>query len=285
MRNLSLSLLGASVLAFASYTTAQATSGHAMILLTNDMKLVRINTSNPSVALSSVSISGLQAGEILVGIDERPATGELYGIGSSNRVYRLNVDTGAATAVGAAPFATALSGIHFGMDFNPTVDRIRLVSRDGQNLRIHPDTGAVASVDMPLKYSTTTGDVNQTKQAMVVAAGYTNNFAGATTTVLYDLDLGTPDTFAAGFLVKQIPPNDGILNTVGSVGIAFARSAALDIAADNTAYASLDDRNDTFGAMLYTMDLATGTPTLRGAFPAGVRVADIAVDLEVSQSQ
>ena len=34
----------------------------------------------------------------------------------------------AASAVGAGPFTPALAGESFGLDFNPTADRIRLVS-------------------------------------------------------------------------------------------------------------------------------------------------------------
>ena len=48
---------------------------------------------------------------------------------------------------GAPAFTPALSGTAFGFDFNPTVDRIRVVSDTGQNLRLNPDTGAVAAVD------------------------------------------------------------------------------------------------------------------------------------------
>jgi hypothetical protein len=33
----------------------------------------------------------------------------------------------------------------FPIDFNPVVDRIRIMSDAGQNLRVHPDTGAVVA--------------------------------------------------------------------------------------------------------------------------------------------
>ena len=46
-------------------------------------------------------------------------------------------------------FAPLLDGTEFGVDFNPQVDRLRVVSNSGQNLRLHPDTGAVAAVDKP----------------------------------------------------------------------------------------------------------------------------------------
>src|SRR6187200_1617188 len=89
--------------------------------------LVSFNSGAPGTILSSVAITGLQAGETILGIDFRPATKQLYGLGSTSRLYTINLSTGAATAVGP-PFTPALSGTAFGVDFNPTVDRIRITS-------------------------------------------------------------------------------------------------------------------------------------------------------------
>ena len=95
--------------------------------------------------------------------------------------------TGAATALGTAPFSPALSGSAFGFDFNPTVDRIRIVSDTGQNLRAHPDTGAVVAVDGSLRYAIT--DVAAGHDPDVVGAAYTNpDIDPATGTTLFDLD-------------------------------------------------------------------------------------------------
>ena len=74
------------------------------------------------------------AGETVVGIDFRPNTGQLFGVGSTSRVYVINVVTGAATLVGAGAFTPVLSGMHFGVDFNPTADRIRCVGDAGHSL-------------------------------------------------------------------------------------------------------------------------------------------------------
>ena len=108
-----------------------------------------------------------------------------------------------ATALGAGPFTPSLSGSAFGFDFNPTVDRIRIVSDTGQNLRANPDTGAVVSVDGSLRYAPT--DVAAGRDPDVVGAAYTNpDNDPATGTTLFDLDAG-PDA-----LVVQAPPNDGV---------------------------------------------------------------------------
>ncbi len=72
--------------------------------------LLTFNSSQPNVMGNNVAITGLQAGEILRGIDIRPANSQLYGLGSTNRLYTINVQTGAATAIGAAPFTPGLNG-------------------------------------------------------------------------------------------------------------------------------------------------------------------------------
>ena len=143
-------------------------------------QLVRFDSATPGTVTTVGTISGLQAGENVLAIDFRPANGQLYGLGSSSRLYTINTVNAAGMAVGAAG-AFTLTGTDFGFDFNPTVDRIRVVSNTGQNLRLNPDTGAIAATDTPLNPGTPT----------VSAAAYTNNFSGATTTTLYVIDSGT----------------------------------------------------------------------------------------------
>ncbi|MEJ7701366.1 MAG: DUF4394 domain-containing protein [Pyrinomonadaceae bacterium] len=97
---------------------------------------------SPNNVVNVAAITGLAAGENILGIDFRPATGQLYALGSSSRIYIINPRTGVATAVGAAG-AFTLMGTDFGFDFNPTVDRIRIVSNTGQNLRVNPNDGTL----------------------------------------------------------------------------------------------------------------------------------------------
>ena len=70
-------------------------------------------------------------------------------------------------------------GTSFGFDFNPAVDRIRIVSNTGQNLRFNPNDGVV-NVD---------GNLNPGTPS-ISAAAYTNNFAGTATTSLFAIDQG-----------------------------------------------------------------------------------------------
>lgn len=180
--------------------------------------LVSFDTDRPQFPTSLQLLRGLQPGEQVLGIDFRPATGELYALGSSSRLYKIERETGIARVVGSgAAFTPALDGTEFGFDFNPTVDRIRVTSNSGQNLRLHPDTGVVAAVDAALNYADGT-------RPQVVASAYTNSFAGSTTTTLYNLDL------AKRAIVTQAPPNDGVLGSPKPlINIDFSRVAGFDI--------------------------------------------------------
>lgn len=216
----------------------------ALFALTNNNQLLSVNARNVSSITKQSGITGLQTGETLLGIDFRPATGTLYGIGSTSRIYVINTTTGAAQAVGTAPFTPAISGSAIGVDFNPTVDRIRLITSSGQNLRLHPVTGAVAATDIAL---------NGVNNPLVTAAAYTNNRAGATSTVLFDIDVTTDK------LYKQDPPNDGKLVEVGALGFDVEQAGDFDISSDGTvAIAALKVAGKT---NLYSIDLTSGKAT------------------------
>ena len=209
--------------------------GQTVYAVTTTNQFVTFNADAPGTIVAQQAITGLQSGETLVGIDVRPANGGLYALGSTSRVYTLDVATAMATAVGA-PFTPALEGTSFGFDFNPTVDRIRVVSNTGQNLRLNPTTGAVGTnpdtgaptIDGRLAYAA--GDANAGRQPAAVGAGYTNSVAGATTTQLYVIDA------QQAVLTLQNPPNAGTLNTVGALGVTPTALTGFDISPSGTAY-------------------------------------------------
>ena len=211
--------------------------------------LMSFHLSTPGTA-TSVAITGLQSGENIHAIDIRPADGKLFALGSSSRLYTINTSTGAATVVGAGAFTPAIGGSSFGFDFNPMVDRIRVISNTRQNLRLHPETGIVAGLDT---------DINPGSPTISTAA-YTNNYPGSTTTLLYNIDHSTDK------LYKQDLPNTGTLTEVGPLGIDVDGNNGFDITGnDNKAYALLTVGSTT---KLYSINLATGAATAIGNFPS-----------------
>lgn len=221
--------------------------------LTADSKLHLINAKNSATIISTVSISGLQNGESLLGIDFRPATGQLYGLGSTSRLYVIDQKTGIARSISSAPFSPALTGTMAGFDFNPTVDRIRVVTNSGQNLRLNPETGTVAAAD---------GAINGVTNAKVSSVAYTQNKAGATTTVLFDIDAATDK------LYKQDPPNDGKLVEVGSLGFDVDEMGGFDINPDGTAAIAALSVGGVSG--LYTIDTNSGKAAKAGNLPLNI---------------
>jgi hypothetical protein len=220
--------------------------------LDNVNNILIFNISSPAT-ISTKAITGLLAGDTLLGLDFRPLNGQLYALGSTSRLYTINASSGAATVVGTAPFATRLLGSNFGFDFNPVPDRIRVVSDRGQNLRLHPDLGTVAFVDGNLKPGTPT----------ISAAAYTNNFAGTTTTTLFVIDHATDKLFI------QNPPNDGTLVEVGSLGINIEAANGFDIGSNSgIAYAILQVGTT---QALYSINLTTGAATKLNDFSRPVR--------------
>ena len=221
-------------------------------------RLVLFRSDDPEAA-TTVKIRGLQKKEKLLAIDVRPLNGQIYGLGSTSRIYTINRTTGQATAV-AGPLDPLLAGESFAFDFNPVVDRI--VSDSGQNLRVNPDTGLIAAVDAGLAYAG--GDPNFATIPGVVACAYDNNDnnPATTSTTLYNID-ATRD-----ILVVQNPPNAGALNTIGDLGVDITDVAGFDISGNTgIAYAGLvvkDGNKKRLRTTLFTVNLATGATTSLG---------------------
>jgi hypothetical protein len=256
----------------AGLTVAGAAQAEFVYGLTATNSLVTFDTATPGVFGPSLGVSGLDAGESLLGIDFRPANNALYALGSGNNLYTIDLDSGFATKVNASPFAVALNGASFGFDFNPTVDRIRVVSDAEQNLRLNPITGGVVDGDAVTpgvqgdgNLAFVGGDPNFGLNPDVVGAGYTNSFAGALSTQLFVLDA------ANDILALQNPPNAGGLVTVGSLGINISSVTGFDISGQTgVAYMSANGG-------LYSINLGTGSASFIGAFGTAATITDIAV--------
>lgn len=255
--------VGVALCLLCAAVTAQAQSAviYGYRALAND--LISVSSSAPGTLLSDVSLSGFNAGEFLVGIDFRPATGELYGVATSNpfsvgRLLKINPQTGVVTAVGATTFfLSASASDSYGVSFNPVADRIRVVSKSGTNLRLNPDTGALVATDTNLSYPTAV-------VPNVVHLAYSNSMSGATLTTAYGIDSTTDSLVRLGGPDGTPSPNTGQLTTVGALGVDADIAGGFDIqAGTNTAYAALRVGG---ASRLYTINLGTGAATLLGPF-------------------
>ncbi|HET9503534.1 MAG TPA: DUF4394 domain-containing protein [Hymenobacter sp.] len=257
--------------------------------------IIPITAGNGQPTLSFAFITGITAGQRLVGFDYRPNTGEAFVLGydasaaapaTNAQLYTVVPTTGALTAVGAAMrLELGGSGERIGFDFNPTVDRIRVVSTNDANYRLNPTTGAVTT-DLNLNYLS-----GSPANPNVGAVAYTNSYRASSNTVLYDFDE------VAGILSTQSPPNDGVLiaqksvlfgsNPVGSpVAIDMDISSYTTPGTEEAFVMEVTQANGSgfSSSNLYSIDLATGQATLRGnTIPASAttpfNVEDIAVSI------
>lgn len=248
----------AAIAAFAGF--AGAAQAQTIAALADGNKIVWIDAQKKRVT----GMVNLAANAKLVGIDVRPKDGMVWGLSADGAIVTVDHKTGAWTK--KADLSEKLpAGAIITVDFNPAADRMRVLGSDGTSLRINVDDGK-AVVDGRLKYAQS--DV--TKAAPKVTAGaYTNSFAGTKETTLYDIDT------AAGTLVRQAPPNDGVLNTIGKLGVKTTDPVAFDILSDgkggNRAWMLAGD-------MLYSVDLATGAAKSAGKIEGlKGRVSDMAI--------
>jgi hypothetical protein len=225
--------------------------------------LLRFSSDNPR-KLRAKQITGLPAGVSVKGIDFRPASGDLYALGSDRVVYRLNPNTAIAVPEGKSfdQMPSILNSDLNGFDFNPTVDKIRVTSDARDNLRLNPDDGTLLMVDTML----TPADVQ------IVGSAYTNSsFTAFVTrpaaTVLYAYDVSG----AVDRLWIQNPANAGTLVTPLSTGMRLRSNLGFDIAGKNNVGWVAGQEMGRFGSRLYRLDVASGQTKEIGRIGDGSR--------------
>lgn len=252
-----------STLLAAAALTAVASAANAATLaaLVDGNTIALIDTDQKAVT-GKVALKG---GANLVGIDVRPADGKLYGLTDSGWIVTIDPKTG-EWAQKSQITEKLPAGETVAVDFNPAADRMRVIASNGMSLRINVDDGKT-TVDGSLKYAETDAAKGTTPKS--VASSYTNSVAGTKETALFNIDAAT------SALVKQAPPNDGILSTIGKIGMTVEGPVGFDIWADGKG-ANVGWLYG--GGMLHTVDLATGTAKQVGKISAlSGKVVDVAV--------
>lgn len=274
-----------------------AAGGLPAIALTAANQLIRFNTAAPGIQ-TTVSINGVDAGETLVGLARRPATGQLYALGinaaaNTGTLYRLDPQGGGATFIGGAigliQFTDAssntidLSTGGYGIGFNPSADRLRVVTATGLTFRVNPNTGAAIDGDPLATGVQPDGNVNGLPGGAtgLIGAAYTNAYAGTTATTLYTLESESNSLFI------QNPPNLGTQTAQRTIaGLDVTAVSGFDIPADvtvasNNAAATTGTAYVVTGlgggSTLNTVDLLTGQATSLGA--VGPLVAGFSVGI------
>jgi hypothetical protein len=244
-----------------------------------DANLIRFSSATPSTIDATVPITGIVAGDVLHGIDVRPATGQLYGMGVNStpnpdtlRLYVIDRATGQATAVTIGAVNATGNASRYSIDFNPASDRVRVIDDTGGNQRLNPNNGALAAVDTAI--SPVGANVRGIAYDRNVAA---RSAPSTTPTTLYAIK-ADGNLVHVGGLNGTPSPNGGVVTNVGPLGSAVpgSNSVGFDITADNVGLASIPIG---IGEYLHVVDLASGNATAIGPIgTGGLHVRDIAVD-------
>ncbi len=226
-----------------------SSQGRAELLWINTGSgLYSVDSAAPGTFVTPFTVySGTVGGDGISAIDIHPTTGVMYGYAyTSGRFYTISKTTGAATLLGTA---ATTPNVYVGMTFEGT-SRIRVVHYSGSQFTVDPSTGTVLSFDSP------------TLEDGLIGVGH-NSATGTT----YGLEEGTGFLHRIGSLGgSPNAPGTGITELVGPSGIFSSRGYNMDIsAASGIAY--VDDMGGGGGGTcnLWTIDLATGLGTYRGA--------------------
>ncbi len=221
--------------------------------------LAVFDTARPDV-VSFTRITGLTANERVIGLDVRPFDGRLYGVTATQsnatdedlRVVQVDPATAAVARPGGATVAvTHAVAAAYDIDFNPTVDRIRVIDSNGLNFRVNPTTGGLAGVDTALSPGS----------PVILGVGYDRSVATATQTTAYAVRADTDQLGTLGGVNSVPSANGGVFTGVGALGFDAASRGSFDVSTDGVGY--LVD-----GSRLSSVNLATGAATSLGSLAA-----------------
>ncbi|MBJ7549904.1 DUF4394 domain-containing protein [Marinomonas ostreistagni] len=256
--------------------------------LTDQNVLFNVNPYQPDVVVKSVSLTGLQGEDQLIGIDYRVARGDLYGLANSGRIYVINTSTGKASLVNGSDVVPEMAVGPYGFDFNPAADKLRVVGNKNRNLRLDPDSGAKVDFDKNISgIQTDPNLVFDSQDPMagefpdIVAAAYTYNPNDSKLTTNYAIDRRSGKLLMQGTkegVLPSVSPNLGVLYTIGDLGTGPLKDASFDISdVSNTAFAALLSANEQ-ETVLVEVDLLTGAASKVGTFGDGSHVVGFAIE-------
>lgn len=235
-------------------------------------RLVAFSSEDPESVKHLGRVRGLRTDTRLVGIDRRVQDGRLYGVGDRGGIYVLS--TRGARAERTDNPALPLDGSRaYGVDFNPAANALRVISAQGQNLRVpFAAPGAAAVVDGRLTRPGATPGTTEPATGLTGAA-YTNNDTSPTTaTTLFDIDTERDQ------VVIQSPANAGSTAPTGGLGLDLRTNTGFDI---HTGSGGALTALAVSAGKLYSVDLLNGDADTVGRI--GKRygsVTDLAVPVQ-----
>lgn len=207
--------LAAAALAGASAVVSAPVSAATLITLSGDDTLTRIDLETRTVIGRTHAAGSAR----LFSIDVRPSTGQLYGLfivkgdpGEGDRGAVSSVDpvTGGRsnTVVVDYPF---IRQIRYNIDFDPTSDRLRIVSENDEHFEVDVETGEAAERE---RISGPSPVCCFGRSSSVVSIAFANATTSAIASLLYGIDRKTDTLYT---IVPALSPTSGNISKAGLI--------------------------------------------------------------------
>jgi hypothetical protein len=256
-------LLGVTMVNAQTQTSVVPTSGVAKGVTLPNSSLYALTSDNSLYILKPGATSYVRGGRVdvsdggnLIGIDFRPADGQLYGLTDRGGLYTINLTSryfGASTKVSQVNprFSGGFGAL---VDFNPVLNALRI-------------TGSNDQTAVQTKFTYAQGDVNFGKDPEIVGGAYNNNFNGATATLFYlvDHDLDTLVTISGKNATGSSNTGAGLLQTIGSFVDEYGNALNMSPTTDFDIYTDGYGNNFLVGQttrLLFSIDLTQIDPNL-----------------------
>jgi hypothetical protein len=251
----------------------------SLFALTSDSTLyVQPRFGDDFVRLGQISSGTSGNPGNFIGIDFRPADGNLYGLDDRGNIFIIDTSTfgfGRLTAV-TTMSPRFIGGFGNVMDFNPVVNALRVTGSTDQNIAVvNGANGAnLATTTAQTKLAYAAGDPNAGVDPEIIGGAYNNNVNGATVTIFYmiDHDKDTLVTIAQKNATGSSNTGGGQLKTIGSLVDSRGNKVNVGPASDFDIFTNAAGKNFLVGstndAQLFSIDLqkvnannAVGTTT------------------------
>lgn len=272
--------------------TPQVTLTDEMVwVVTAAQELAQFRAVQPERLLQRRPLSGLAAGETVLGIDFRttPRGPVLYAWSSAGRLYTLDTASAVVRPVSPREGSGVLPNaqVSQGVDVDPVQDQVRVVDATGRNWRIDPDSGTVIDADPNRAGLQTDGrlvfaqrDWNAEATPQLVASAHSYNASQRMGTA-FAIDRSTGSLVSQGSregVRPVVSPNFGRLYTVGPLGLGPLQDAAFDIAPRSQAALAAIRTTPEPRTGLYHIDLGTGHARWVGWVGDGTEVRGLAIE-------
>lgn len=251
------SLTRITVAAAALLAFPAAAQAERLAAITSTGTLVTFDSATPADVVE-VPITGIADGQTIRGIDYRPATDQVFAItaptgqatGQAASTYVIDVDTAEARLIASSAAIPGFGDVTTAYDFNPQVDRLRVMNVNDENVRLNPNNGQLAADDP---------DVNPpTADIVEVAYDRNQDTQGSVSTTLFALNRATSSLARVGGVNQTPSANTGTVTDIGPLGPALDpdKSAGFDISVTGVAHAALTSGGVT---RYHVINLSTGS--------------------------